>query len=74
VDRKYLAFDLEIAKVIPDGEGDPKPHRPLGISCAATLVVEDGEVRNFLYSRASGASPAPQVNQFDLQALVGYLS
>ncbi len=33
----YTAFDIEISTVIPDGETDWKAHRPLGISCAATL-------------------------------------
>lgn len=32
---KFISFDLEISKEIPDGETDWKAHRPLGISCAA---------------------------------------
>lgn len=32
---KYLAFDLEIAKTIPEGEDDWQQFRPFGISCAA---------------------------------------
>ncbi|HEY6074865.1 MAG TPA: ribonuclease H-like domain-containing protein [Anaerolineales bacterium] len=35
--RDYLAFDLEIARIIPDGVEDWTPYRPFGISCAATL-------------------------------------
>ena len=35
MDRKYLVFDIETAKVLPDGEQDIKAHRPLGIACAA---------------------------------------
>jgi hypothetical protein len=31
---KYLAFDLEIAREILEGETDWKAHRPLGITCA----------------------------------------
>lgn len=38
---KLAAFDLEIAKVLPDGEQDLKRHRPLGISCAA-VRMDDG--------------------------------
>ena len=34
---KLLAFDLEIAKPLPEGCTDWKAHSPLGISCAATL-------------------------------------
>lgn len=35
--QKLVAFDLEIAKVLPEGETDWGKHRPLGISCAAML-------------------------------------
>jgi hypothetical protein len=71
--RKYLAFDLETAKVLPDQLGDLKAHRPLGITCAATLVQEQGEAPTLWYSRGSDGAPAPQMNQVDLQALVKYL-
>jgi hypothetical protein len=43
--RRYLAFDIETAKVIPDGEHDLKAHRPLGISCVATLASDTHEMR-----------------------------
>lgn len=39
---KYLAFDIEIAKVFPDDEEDWDKHRPFGISCAATLAICPG--------------------------------
>jgi hypothetical protein len=35
---KYLAFDIEIFKVVPKDAPDWKPYRPLGISCAATMA------------------------------------
>ena len=41
--RKYLAFDIETAKVQSTDERDWRAHRPLGISCAATLAAESGE-------------------------------
>lgn len=34
---KYLAFDIEITKILPEDEDDWKAYRPLGISCAAVL-------------------------------------
>lgn len=37
---KYLSFDLEIVKPLPVGCTDWKEHRPLGISCAATLASD----------------------------------
>lgn len=33
--RKYLAFDIETAKDIPEADFNWRPSRPLGISCAA---------------------------------------
>lgn len=41
---KVIAFDLEITKEIPDGS-DWRDHRPLGISCAATLRSDEDEPR-----------------------------
>jgi hypothetical protein len=29
--RKYLAFDIETAKDVPEADFNWKPHRPLGI-------------------------------------------
>lgn len=67
---KYLAFDLEIAKEIPEGETDWKRHRPLGITCAATFTV--GEHLHTWYSRRDGHY-APAMTQPDVRDLVGYL-
>jgi hypothetical protein len=39
---KYLAFDLEIAQTIPEGETDWMAHRPLGITCAAAVSSDGG--------------------------------
>lgn len=39
--NKYLAFDIEIFKSIPEGVTDWKGLRPLGISCAATIATGD---------------------------------
>ena len=39
---KYLAFNLEIAHQIPEGETDWKNQRPLGITCAAAASSDGG--------------------------------
>ena len=65
---KYLAFDLEISKEIPDGAADIKRFRPLGISCAATLS-SDGELKQW-YGRDSQGSIASQTPVEQLNALV----
>ena len=44
MNRKYLAFDIETAKVLPDDLSEWKSHRPLGIACAATLLADTDEV------------------------------
>ena len=36
---KIAAFDLEIAKILPDDTPDWQAHRPLGITCAAVLAT-----------------------------------
>jgi hypothetical protein len=41
MERKYLAFDLETAKVLPENMPDWKSHRPLEISCGATLCDDE---------------------------------
>lgn len=35
--ERVVAFDLEIARELPEGDEDWRHHAPLGISCAATL-------------------------------------
>jgi len=43
--RRYLAFDIETAKDIPGDDFNWRPHRPLGISCAATLASDSDQPR-----------------------------
>ena len=70
---RYLAFDLEIARSLPEGLEDWKSIRPLGITCAATITSE-GELTVYPATDDSGAfsdrmTPA-QASQLvdDLQA------
>jgi len=42
--RKYLSFDIETAKILPEDEPDWNSHRPLGIACAATLLSDTDEL------------------------------
>lgn len=70
--KKYAAFDIETAKVLPGSVGDLKSHRPLGISCAALWGTDQGEPELF-YSQTFEGSPAPRMSQQDASALVDYL-
>jgi len=38
--RKYLAFDIETATDVPGDDFNWKPHRPLGICCAAAFPCD----------------------------------
>ena len=69
MERKYLAFDIEIAKQIPEGETDWKAHRPLGISCAATLA------RKYLDHWHGGRwqQPAHRMSALEARKVVDYL-
>ena len=41
---KYLSFDIEIAKDLPDGMADLMAYRPLGLTCAATLASDTDQL------------------------------
>ena len=71
--RRYLAFDIETAKDVPGEDFNWRPHRPLGISCAATLTSDSNEVRLWHGKMGDGA-PAPRMTRADAEGLVEYLS
>ena len=68
---KYCAFDIETARVIPEGVEDWKSMRPLGISCAATLT-SDGQLTHW-YGGQPGLEPGERMSFVELGELVGYL-
>ena len=67
----YVAFDIEIERSIPDGSGDWKSFRPLGISCAATLV--QGEDPLLWYGKSPDGKPADRMTMEEAEDLVNYL-
>ena len=69
--HKYVAFDIEIAKSIPEGMEDWKSLRPLGISCAATLS-SDGELQRWHGTLLDG-SISDQMSQSEAAGLVRFL-
>ena len=54
--RKLIAFDIEIVEPLPDGVEDWSHYRPLGISCAATLI--SGEPAITWYGKKSTGGDA----------------
>jgi len=69
---RYLAFDIEISKILPEGVQDWSFHRPLGISCAATLP-DDGDV-TLWYGKTPSSDFASQMSVDETQSLVDYLA
>ncbi len=63
--RKYLVFDLEIAKSIPDGTADWKSLFPLGITCAAAAL--EGEPEPVIWQGS------PQMDRAGCEAIVRQL-
>jgi len=71
--RKYLAFDLETAKDVPGEDFNWKPHRPLGICCAAALPI-DARQATIWYGRSPEGRPAPRLSQREARQVVNELA
>jgi hypothetical protein len=71
--RRHLAFDIETAKEVPGEDFNWRPHRPLGIACAATLASDSSEVRLW-HGKAKDGSPSRQMTRADAEGLVQYLA
>ena len=69
-DHCYLAFDIETAKL---PEGDWRSCRPLGISCAATLLADSDQPRLW-HGGGDRTCPADRMSREEAAALVRYLS
>ena len=70
--HRYLAFDIETAKDVPGDDFNWRPHRPLGISCAATLA-SDAAQPTLWYSKTPEDLPEKQLTREDAKNLVQYL-
>ena len=71
--HQYLAFDIETAKDVPGDDFHWRPHRPLGISCAATLASDSSQPLLW-HGKTRDGLPEKQMSQEDAQGLVQYLS
>src|SRR5450759_3950684 len=70
---QYLAFDIETSKDVPGEEFNWRAHRPLGISCAATLTSDTDQPRLW-YGKTPDGLPDKRMSREDAQGLVQYLS
>lgn len=72
MNHRYLAFDIETAKEVPGDGSNWRQHRPLGISCAATLASDWNEPRLW-FSQTANGSPANQIAIADAKGLRDHL-
>jgi hypothetical protein len=69
--KNYLAFDIEIAAVIPDGLDSWAMYRPYGITCAATLAV-DGTSTSW-YGKTTDGGFADRMSRIEVIRLIEFL-
>jgi hypothetical protein len=69
---RYLAFDIETAKDVPGDDFNWRPHRPLGITCAATLA-SDRDQPELWYGKNPDGSPAPQMSRQDVGEFLAFM-
>src|SRR5689334_22165067 len=65
--KPLLAFDAEIAAIIPEGETDWKQHKPLGISCVG--LASPGTIK-VTYGGDGDWPPSPRMTRGECQLLV----
>jgi hypothetical protein len=71
--RRYLAFDIETAKAVLGQDFDWKPHRPLGISCAAAFPC-DAKEPIVWYGKNPDGTPARRMAQVEAGNVVRELA
>ena len=63
---KFIAFDIETAKSVPGTDFNWRPHRPLGISCIASMTSDCTEPQLW-YSKRNDGMAASKMGQDDLK-------
>ena len=69
--RRYLAFDLETARILPASAGDLLSHRPLGVACAAAVASYSPEP--LTWHGGPPGTPAPRLSRGEAASLVADL-
>jgi hypothetical protein len=67
-----LAFDIETAKDIPEADFNWRPHRPLGIACAAALKC-DAKEPLLWHGKNKDGTPSQRMSQSEARNVVGEL-
>lgn len=71
--RRFLAFDIETAKLLPPGVGDILAHRPLGIVCAAA-VASDLSQPVVWYGKDDAGEPSARMTGHEAAGVVADLA
>jgi hypothetical protein len=67
--RKYLAFDIETAADIPGPDFNWRPHRPIGITCAA-IIGSDASQPVVWHGKTAAGAPAPRMTRDEAREVV----
>jgi hypothetical protein len=67
---RYAAFDLEIAKQLPENATNLMAHRPLGITCAAMLFGTGTGQPNIWYGKTTSGDFSGRMSHNEAQAVV----
>jgi hypothetical protein len=67
--RKFLAFDIETAADIPGTDFNWRPHRPIGITCAA-IVASDETTPVVWHGKTAAGGPAPRMSRDEARDIV----
>ena len=70
--RKYLAFDIETAADIPGPDFNWRPHRPIGITCAAAYP-SDADEPIIWHGKNSDGTPARRMSRDEARHVVDQL-
>ena len=73
MERKFLAFDIETAADIPGTDFNWKPHRPIGITCAAAIET-DAAQPTIWHGRTVEGKPAHRMSAEEVRSIVQYLA
>jgi hypothetical protein len=65
---RYLAFDIETARVLPESVTDLMDYRPLGIACAAAALSDREEP--VVWHGHDGSGPSAQMSREEVCSLV----
>jgi hypothetical protein len=71
--RRFVAFDLETAKLLGDAPGDLLDHRPLGITCAVAIRSDRPEEPVVWHGRDTTGRPTPKMSRTEAAEIVAQL-